>query len=205
MADDARGPPGALTPLIDPDMPLDISGNIDASSVNAEASPDVAALLAEADAVLGAVSDQLAEPSAASVSFASPARSPAGPVGSIAVSDAPLSPMTGAPQTPLSPTDTVFTAGTFGGTVLTPGSPSDEQPGSWPFYEADLHTDRLAGNKQRAVAKSSETHVVSLEEVFKGSPTALNVVSAPGRLKTRNAHSASAPTLKNAGAKVPTG
>ena len=31
---------------------------------------------------------------------------------------------------------------------------SDEQPGSWPFYEADLHTDRLAGNKQRAIGKS---------------------------------------------------
>ena len=30
---------------------------------------------------------------------------------------------------------------------------SDEQPGSWPFYETDLHTDRLAGNKQRQVAK----------------------------------------------------
>jgi hypothetical protein len=30
---------------------------------------------------------------------------------------------------------------------------SDEQPASWPFYEADLHTDRLAGNKQRSVAK----------------------------------------------------
>eukprot|EP01043_Picozoa_sp_COSAG02_P089176 COSAG02_NODE_26182_length_639_cov_0.575926_1_plen_57_part_00 len=29
---------------------------------------------------------------------------------------------------------------------------SDEQPASWSFYEADLHTDRLAGNKQRAVA-----------------------------------------------------
>ena len=29
---------------------------------------------------------------------------------------------------------------------------SDEQPASWDFYEADLHTDRLAGNKQRAVA-----------------------------------------------------
>ena len=30
---------------------------------------------------------------------------------------------------------------------------SDEQPASWPFYEADLHTDRLAGNKQRQVAR----------------------------------------------------
>lgn len=30
---------------------------------------------------------------------------------------------------------------------------SDEQPASWSFYEADLHTDRLAGNKQRSVAK----------------------------------------------------
>ena len=156
MADDARGPPGALTPLIDPDMPLDISGNIDASSVNAEASPDVAALLAEADAVLGAVSDQLAEPSAASVSFASPARSPAGPVGSIAVSDAPLSPMTGAPQTPLSPTDTVFTAGTFGGTVLTPGSPSDDTlHDSWtaeePVQEAARPSSR---DKVRNVVRS---------------------------------------------------
>ena len=31
---------------------------------------------------------------------------------------------------------------------------SDEQPASWAFYEADLHTDRLAANKQRQVAKS---------------------------------------------------
>lgn len=30
---------------------------------------------------------------------------------------------------------------------------SDEQPGSWGFYEADLHTDRLSGNHQREVAK----------------------------------------------------
>ena len=29
---------------------------------------------------------------------------------------------------------------------------SDEQPGSWMFYEADLHTDRLSANEQRAVA-----------------------------------------------------
>ena len=29
---------------------------------------------------------------------------------------------------------------------------SDEQPGSWMFYEADLHTDRLSANKQRQVA-----------------------------------------------------
>jgi hypothetical protein len=29
---------------------------------------------------------------------------------------------------------------------------SDEQPGSWMFYEADLHTDRLSANEERAVA-----------------------------------------------------
>ena len=38
-----------------------------------------------------------------------------------------------------------------GGTYAEPLM-SDEQPASWNFYEADLHTDRLAGNKQRAVA-----------------------------------------------------
>ena len=31
---------------------------------------------------------------------------------------------------------------------------SDEQPTSWTFFTADLHTDRLAGNKQRSVAKA---------------------------------------------------
>lgn len=41
----------------------------------------------------------------------------------------------------------------LGGTYAEPLM-SDEQPGSWMFYEADLHTDRLAGNKQRQVAKS---------------------------------------------------
>ena len=40
----------------------------------------------------------------------------------------------------------------LGGTYAEPLM-SDEQPGSWPFYEPDLHTDRLAGNKQRAVAR----------------------------------------------------
>jgi hypothetical protein len=40
----------------------------------------------------------------------------------------------------------------LGGTYAEPLM-SDEQPGSWGFYEADLHTDRLAGNKQRQVAK----------------------------------------------------
>jgi hypothetical protein len=39
-----------------------------------------------------------------------------------------------------------------GGTYAEPLM-SDEQPGSWSFYEADLHTDRLAGNKQRQVAE----------------------------------------------------
>ena len=29
---------------------------------------------------------------------------------------------------------------------------SDEQPGSWMFYEADLHTDRLSANEERFVA-----------------------------------------------------
>jgi len=38
-----------------------------------------------------------------------------------------------------------------GGTYAEPLM-SDEQPASWSFYEADLHTDRLAGNKQRSVA-----------------------------------------------------
>ena len=41
----------------------------------------------------------------------------------------------------------------LGGTYAEPLM-SDEQPGSWSFFEADLHTDRLAGNKQRQVAKS---------------------------------------------------
>jgi len=40
----------------------------------------------------------------------------------------------------------------LGGTYAEPLM-SDEQPASWSFYEADLHTDRLAGNKQRSVAK----------------------------------------------------
>jgi len=39
-----------------------------------------------------------------------------------------------------------------GGTYAEPLM-SDEQPASWPFYEPDLHTDRLAGNKQRAIAR----------------------------------------------------
>ena len=42
----------------------------------------------------------------------------------------------------------------LGGTYAEPLM-SDEQPGSWAFYEADLHTDRLAGNKQRQVAYAS--------------------------------------------------
>eukprot|EP00965_Chrysotila_dentata_P021008 695464-Pleurochrysis_carterae.AAC.1 len=29
---------------------------------------------------------------------------------------------------------------------------SDEQPGSWTFYEPDLHTDRLSANRQRQIA-----------------------------------------------------
>ena len=41
--------------------------------------------------------------------------------------------------------------------------------------------------------------MVSLEELFKGSPNAL--AASPG-LKARGIHAASAPTLKNAGAKV---
>ena len=83
MADD-RGEPGALTPLRDPDMPADIdaAANIDASSVNAEASVD------SPGSTLRASAAQLAEPStvpsdtleiqpsvaATSVSFASPSR-----------------------------------------------------------------------------------------------------------------------------------
>ena len=38
-----------------------------------------------------------------------------------------------------------------GGTYAEPLM-SDEQPGSWMFYEADLRTDRLSANKQRSVA-----------------------------------------------------
>ena len=41
----------------------------------------------------------------------------------------------------------------LGGTYAEPLM-SDEQPASWSFYEADLHTDRLAGNKQRQVASA---------------------------------------------------
>lgn len=41
----------------------------------------------------------------------------------------------------------------LGGTYAEPLM-SDEQPASWSFYETDLHTDRLAGNKQRQIAKS---------------------------------------------------
>ena len=37
-----------------------------------------------------------------------------------------------------------------GGTYAEPLM-SDEQPGSWMFYEADLHTDRLSANRQRQV------------------------------------------------------
>ena len=40
-----------------------------------------------------------------------------------------------------------------GGTYAEPLM-SDEQPGSWMFFEADLHTDRLSGNRQREVAYS---------------------------------------------------
>ena len=40
-----------------------------------------------------------------------------------------------------------------GGTYAEPLQ-SDEQPGSWMFYESDLHTDRLSGNRQREVAWS---------------------------------------------------
>ena len=60
MADD-RGEPGALTPLRDPDMPADIdaAANIDASSVNAEASVD------SPGSTLRASADRLAEPSRA--------------------------------------------------------------------------------------------------------------------------------------------
>jgi hypothetical protein len=38
-----------------------------------------------------------------------------------------------------------------GGTYAEPLM-SDEQPGSWMFYEADLHTDRLSANRQRQIA-----------------------------------------------------
>ena len=40
-----------------------------------------------------------------------------------------------------------------GGTYAEPLM-SDEQPGSWMFYEADLHTDRLSANRQRQIAWS---------------------------------------------------
>jgi hypothetical protein len=48
----------------------------------------------------------------------------------------------------------------LGGTYAEPLM-SDEQPGSWPFYEADLHTDRLAGNKQRQVASDYRSQYVA--------------------------------------------
>ena len=38
-----------------------------------------------------------------------------------------------------------------GGTYAEPLM-SDEQPGSWMFYEADLHTDRLSANEERFVS-----------------------------------------------------
>ena len=108
MADD-RGEPGALTPLRDPDMPADIdaAANIDASSVNAEASVD------SPGDTLRASADRLAEPSratepsdtleiqpsvaATSVSFASPSRL-------VTTSYAESG------QGALSPSDTVFSA-----------------------------------------------------------------------------------------------
>ena len=40
-----------------------------------------------------------------------------------------------------------------GGTYAEPLQ-GDEQPGSWMFYEADLHTDRLSANRQRETAWS---------------------------------------------------
>lgn len=45
---------------------------------------------------------------------------------------------------------------------------SDEQPGSWMFYEADLHTDRLSANKQRSVAWNYRNLELCPAEVLPG-------------------------------------
>ena len=108
MADD-RGEPGALTPLRDPDMPADIdaAANIDASSVNAEASVDSPGDTLRASAAQLAEPSRATEPSdtleiqpsvaATSVSFASPSRL-------VTTSYAESG------QGALSPSDTVFSA-----------------------------------------------------------------------------------------------
>ena len=54
-----------------------------------------------------------------------------------------------------------------GGTYAEPLM-SDEQPGSWMFYEADLHTDRLNGNKQRSVAWNYRNLELCPAEVLPG-------------------------------------
>jgi hypothetical protein len=72
-----------------------------------------------------------------------------------------------------------------GGTYAEPLM-SDEQPASWSFYEADLHTDRLAGNKQREVAALYRTEFCP-NEVLPGfafhqtdrDPTTLQKASCP--------------------------
>ena len=45
---------------------------------------------------------------------------------------------------------------------------SDEQPGSWMFYEADLHTDRRSANKERSVAWNYRNLELCPAEVLPG-------------------------------------
>ena len=54
-----------------------------------------------------------------------------------------------------------------GGTYAEPLM-SDEQPGSWMFYEADLHTDRLSANEERSVAWNYRNLELCPAEVLPG-------------------------------------
>ena len=54
-----------------------------------------------------------------------------------------------------------------GGTYAEPLM-SDEQPGSWMFYEGDLRTDRLSANKQRSVAWAYRQQEFCPAEVLPG-------------------------------------
>jgi len=76
-----------------------------------------------------------------------------------------------------------------GGTYAEPLQ-SDEQPGSWMFYEADLKTDRLSANRQRETAWSYRVQSFAPAEVVPGfalhqtdrdvSPAQKNVTAGPG-------------------------
>ena len=54
-----------------------------------------------------------------------------------------------------------------GGTYAEPLQ-GDEQPGSWMFYEADLHTDRLSANRQRETAWSYRVDEFAPAELVPG-------------------------------------